>query len=93
MAGLRLGRPTRRRAWVLASRQLTQTEYFRADHSERNPTMHFDRGEGLPVKQAAELIYFADAFEMQKAGFQYRLYSQGVLDNWTDWNGEGDPPR
>ena len=82
---------------VLASRQLTQTEYFRADHSERNPTMHFDylnhRGEGLPVKQAAELIYFADAFEMQKAGFQYRLYSQGVLDNWTDWDGEGDPPR
>lgn len=81
----------------VASRQLNQTEYFRADHSEVNPTVHFDylnhRGEGNPVKQKAELIYFADAMEMQKAGFEFRLYNAAVLDNWADWNGEGDPPR
>jgi hypothetical protein len=81
----------------IASRQLNQTEYFRADHSEPTPTVHFDylnhRGEGTPVKQAAELIYFADAIAMQKDGFQFRSYSPGVLENWSDWNGEGDPPR
>jgi hypothetical protein len=81
----------------VASRQLNQTEYFRADHSEVNPTVHFDylnhRGEGTPVKQKAELIYFADAMDIQKAGFEFRLYNAAVLDNWTDWNGEGDPPR
>ena len=81
----------------IAARQLTQTEYFRTDHSAAKPTTHFDylnhRGEGTPVKQAAELIYFADAPEMQLAGFQFRQYSARVLDNWIDWDGRGDPPR
>ena len=81
----------------MAAKQLTQTEYFRADHSSIKPTVHFDylnhRGEGTPIKQAAELIYFADAPQMQMDGFQFRRYKAAVMDNWTDWNGQGDPPR
>lgn len=81
----------------VAAMQLTQTEYFRADHSDMKPTVHFDylnhRGQGTPTKQAAELIYFADAPQMQKEGFQFRRYSSAVLDNWVDWDGVGDPPR
>jgi len=82
---------------LMAAKQLTQTEYFRADHSSIKPTVQFDylnhRGEGTPVKQAAELIYFADAPQMQMDGFQFRRYKAAVMDNWTDWNGQGDPPR
>jgi hypothetical protein len=81
----------------IAKQQLTQTEYFRERPDAPTPTVHFDylnhRGEGVPRKQAAELIYFADALKMQQAGFQFRKYSRDVMDNWSDWNGEGDPPR
>jgi hypothetical protein len=81
----------------IAAMQIAQTEYFRSDHSDIRPTVHFDylnhRGEGRPTKQAAELIYFADAPQMQLDGFQFRSYSPAVLDDWVDWDGLGDPPR
>jgi hypothetical protein len=74
--------------------QLHQTEYFREDPSKTTPSIHVDylnhRGEG---KQAAELIYYADASRMRQDGFEFRMYRPEVMDNWTDWNGEGDPPR
>jgi hypothetical protein len=58
------------------------------------PAVHFDylnhRGQG---KDAAGLIHFASKDEMQQRGFEYRMYRPGVIDNWRDWNGDGDPPR
>jgi hypothetical protein len=80
-----------------AAQQLNTTEYFREDPRAPNSHVHIDylnhRGEGTPRKQAAELIYFADAFKIRQMGFEFRMYSRDVLDNWLDWNGEGDPPR
>jgi hypothetical protein len=74
--------------------QIRETEYFREDPAIVTPHIHFDylnhRGEG---KEAAELIYFADAQKMQLEGFQFRMYKPEVRDNWFDWTGEGDPPR
>lgn len=74
--------------------QLDQTEYFREDPRKPNSNMHFDylnhRGEG---KEAAELLYFADASKMRSDGFEFRQYQRHVMDNWADWNGQGDPPR
>ena len=74
--------------------QLHQTEYFREDPTKPTTSVHVDylnhRGEG---KEAAELIYYADAARMRQDGFQFRMYRREVMDNWSDWNGEGDPPR
>ena len=75
-----------------ARQEVNQTEYLR-ERATTN-TMHLDylnhRGEG---KEKAELIYFADAVQMVKDGFRFCMYHPGVLDNWIDWNGQGDPPR
>ena len=78
--------------------QMGQTEYFRAATptatSEINSETHFDylnhRGFG---KERAELIYYTRVSEMRAQGFDFRQYKDGVLDNWPDWNGTGDPPR
>jgi hypothetical protein len=78
----------------IARTQLNQTEYFREDPTKPTPTIHFDylnhRGEG---KEAAELMLFADAMKLQADGFKFMKYAAAVMDNWTDWNGEGDPSR
>ena len=57
------------------------------------------RGEAFPknapVKQKAELIYYADAQDMvttQKLGFR-RFGSHTVLNNWLGWDGSVPPPR
>jgi hypothetical protein len=75
-----------------AQKELHQTEYFR--EVATTASMHLDylnhRGWG---KQKAELIYFADATTMVKDGFRFCMYKPGVLDNWVDWTGDGDPPR
>lgn len=72
--------------------ELNQTEYFR--DAESQPDTHVDylnhRGFG---KEKAELMYFAGATEMRQQGFRFLMYAPGVLDNWKDWDGEGDPPR
>jgi hypothetical protein len=77
-----------------AAFQLGQTEYFRDNPALAGPNPHVDylnhRGEG---KEAAELIYYADAYKMKTGGFQFRMYRPEVMDNWIDWTGEGDPPR
>lgn len=78
------------------------TEYFRGTLGDDGTTkykhadndIHIDylnsRGE---KKRKAELIYFANAKQLIDDGFEFRKYSRQVLDNWTDWNGEGRPPR
>jgi hypothetical protein len=75
-----------------ARKELSQTEYFR--EVATTASIHLDylnhRGEG---KEKAELIYFADAAAMVQDGFRFRMYKRGVMDNWVDWGGEGDPPR
>jgi hypothetical protein len=78
------------------------TEYFRGTvnvdgrtayrHEDRH--IHFDylnsRGDD---KRNAELIYYANASQFADDGFEFRKYAPKVLDNWSDWNGEGMPPR
>lgn len=72
-----------------AIRQNNQTEYFRS--RTPNGNVHVDYlNYRSRRKDRAELIYYADATELSQAGFQYRMWSASVLDNWTDWNGRGD---
>jgi hypothetical protein len=82
--------------------QLNQTEYFRQEipgpevyhPNEIDCETHFDylnhRGFG---KERAELIYYTRVSEMRSQGFEFRMYKSGVLDNWLDWDGLGDPSR
>ena len=76
--------------------QVGQTEYFRQTMPPANASAetHFDylnhRGFG---KEAAEMIYYTPVSEMRAQGFEFRSYKPGVLDNWLEWNGIGDPPR
>jgi hypothetical protein len=74
--------------------QLNQTEYIRTDMSSAITGPYVDylnhRGFG---KNKAELMYDANVQEMRAAGFDFRMYSGGVLDSWADWDGRGDPPR
>jgi hypothetical protein len=55
---------------------------------------HFDylnsRGD---KKRNAELIYYANKAQLLDDGFEFRRYAPLVLDNWSDWDGEGYPPR
>lgn len=72
--------------------QVTQTVYFRGrvpDGSVRFDYLNFRSRR----KNVAELILFASANEMRAEGLEFRKWKGGVLDNWLDWNGEGDPPR
>lgn len=72
--------------------QVTQTLYFRgrrADGSVRFDYLNFRSRR----KNVAELILFASADEMRADGLQFRKWKDGVLDNWIDWDGTGDPPR
>ena len=84
-----------------AAAELDQLEYFR-DTKNRSGTpakdvRHFDylnhRGDGKPVKQKAELIYFASVKEMTGLRYEFREYNDTVLDDWADWNGKDDPKR
>ncbi len=80
-----------------ARTELRQTRYFREYSPVVGPVQptspHIDylnhRGNG---KENAELILFADAGEMKKLGFSFYKYNASVRENWSDWNGEGDPP-
>ncbi|HEY7336131.1 MAG TPA: hypothetical protein VH639_14675 [Bryobacteraceae bacterium] len=64
-----------------------------ADRDRAAKIAHIDylnhRGEG---KEGAELILFASVPEITGLGFGFFSYSSSVIDNWEDWNGEGDPP-
>jgi len=64
------------------------------ERNEIDRETHFDylnhRGFG---KEAAEMIYYTRVSEMRAQGFEFRRYKPGVIDNWMDWNGSGDPPR
>lgn len=81
-----------------ARAQLHQTRYFRELSPAVGPmppsSPHIDylnhRGFG---KERAELILFADAGEMVKMGFDFYQYDDSVLDDWSDWDGNGNPPR
>jgi len=84
-----------------AETQMNVTEYFKGTVNEDGATAfrtldmdpHLDylnhRGEAKP---SAELIYYANARQVRDDGFQFRMYSKVVLDNWVDWNGQGTPP-
>lgn len=70
----------------------THTLYFRArqpDDSVRFDYLNFRSRR----KNLAELILFASANELRADGYEFRKWKGGVLDNWLDWNGTGDPPR
>jgi hypothetical protein len=79
---------------MVARTQLNQTEYFRTTMSTVSAGLYIDylnhRGYG---KEKAELIYEASVAEIKGMGFDFRAYHPGVLDNWLDWDGLGDPPR
>jgi hypothetical protein len=81
---------------------MTVTRYFMGTRDEDDRTAyrsmdvwwHADylnsRGD---AKRNAELIYFANVAQLRGDGFQFRLYSDTVLENWADWDGQGVPPR
>jgi hypothetical protein len=86
----------------VAQTQLDQTRYFRDEPPVRlpivlpsTPAIHFDylnhRGHG--GKDKAELILYANVDELKKESFDFFSYSPSVLDDWTDWDGLGIPPR
>ncbi len=86
----------------IAKTQLDRLIYFRSEppqypvctSDDGCDIAHIDflnhRGFG---KENAELMLFAEVPELQKAGFDFFMYSSDVLDNWADWNGTGTPPR
>lgn len=86
----------------VALKQFKVTEYFRGTvdgdgktaYRQPDKDIHFDylnsRGDD---KRNAELIYFANAAQLQDQGFEFRQYSSDILDNWADWSGDGMPPR
>ncbi len=56
--------------------------------------VHFDYlNSRADKKRNAELIYFANARQFREDGFQFFKYGKNVLDNWSDWDGKGSPPR
>lgn len=85
-----------------AKNQSSVLEYFRGTVDENGVTayrhidgrVHFDylnhRGAAKPK---AELIYYANALQLSDEGFEFRMYAANVLDNWTDWDGKGTPPK
>ena len=78
----------------LAEEQYSVTEYFRGTLKDDETTLsrlpdndiHFDylnpRGHKKPL---AELIYFANARQFQKAGFEFRRYSPNALTGDDYW--------
>jgi hypothetical protein len=44
------------------------------------------------AKPKAELIHYADPAVFRKLGFEFRMYNEQVLDNWTSWDGSSTPP-
>ena len=73
------------------------TEYFRGTvdvstgiTAYRKPDMdtHFDfLNSPADRKRIAELIYFANARQLRDEGFEFYKFRQGVVDNYTDWDG------
>jgi hypothetical protein len=87
-----------------AKKDFNQTEYFRGTvYSSAHVTLyrvpdhdaHFDYlNSRSDDKRNAELIYFANARQLHDDdGFEFRMYGKNVLDNWSDWDGQGFPPR
>ena len=87
-----------------AKKPLNQMRSFRADSRDdpgrSDPKGRFDylnyRGMGVddqPIKQKAELTYNASVTELEGSGVEFRKYDVGVLDDWSDWDGTGAPPR
>jgi hypothetical protein len=84
-----------------AEKQKNVTRYFMGTKDKdgrtayRTPDMwwHFDylnsRGD---AKRNAELIYFANESQLRDDDFEFRVYSDSVIDNWNDWDGRGVPP-
>jgi hypothetical protein len=70
------------------------TCYFRTDPREAQEGVFIDylnhRDSGKPKK---ELIYYASVEEMRSLSFEIRMFKDGVVDNWDDWDGRDDPPR
>jgi hypothetical protein len=84
---------------VKAAAQFNVLEYFRDGEGQTiGPPVsatRFDylnhRGQGIPVKQKAELIYYASVNDPDFKGFEFRMYNNTVLLNWTRWDGVGEP--
>lgn len=83
-----------------AASELNVLEYFRDVDGRyicpKDGVKHFDylnhRGVGQPVKQKAELIYFARVDDPDLAGFTFRKFAPSVLQSWSNWDGNDDPP-
>jgi hypothetical protein len=85
-----------------AMAQFNVIEYFKGTvdsdgktaHRRPDKDIHFDylnsRGDD---KRNSELIYYVNAAQLRDDGFEFRQYSPDVLDNWSDWDGAGLPPR
>jgi hypothetical protein len=85
-----------------AKNQTNVLEYFRGTVNGDGATVsrapsgqtHIDflnhRGVDKPK---AELIYYANAKQLKDEGFEYRMYSSKVTDDWYEWDGTGNPPR
>jgi hypothetical protein len=82
-----------------AAAQLNQTKYFRDQAGTLvgppRPEVRFDylnhRGQGNPVKQKAELIYYASVSDPVFKAFTFRRYTDAVLDPWLRWTGIDNP--
>jgi hypothetical protein len=85
-----------------AEKQAHVTRYFMGTKNGdgatayRGPDMwwHFDYlNSRSDAKRNAELIYFANENQFRADDFEFRMYSESVIDNWDDWNGIGVPPN
>ena len=77
-----------------ARKQKNVTEYFYTDPISPKEGIFIDylnhRNNDKPKK---ELIYYASIEKLGDLGYDFSKFNSGVIDNWNDWNGEGDPPR
>lgn len=85
---------TRKVEWSLGEK-IPDSAFGPTDYRHSDLSTHFDylnsRGDN---KRNAELIYYANAQQFTKNGFEFLMYAPRVLDNWDDWaNPKARPPR
>jgi hypothetical protein len=85
-----------------AKNQVNVTEYFRGTVNDDGVTVSRDPDGDTHIdylnhrgtdKPKAELLYYANAAQLRDEGFEFRMYSLKVTDDWYEWDGRGNPPR
>jgi hypothetical protein len=84
----------------VAETQLNVLEYFRDKDGRSSgppkPSVRFDylnhRGTGKPVKQKAELIYYANVDDPDFSSYEFRKFHDTTFWNYIKWDGEDDIP-